>query len=295
MKEEFVHTDFHKPTLELIDKANQIIGEMSGFTLTLRQLYYQFVSRGWIENTQNGYVKIKKIVNDGRLSKLIDWDAIEDRTRNLESNTHWDSPSEIIENCYYSYRIDKWANQKYHVEVWIEKEALAGVIEGICKRLDVSWFCCRGNPSQSEMYKAGKRLKVSLDKKQTPVILYFGDHDPTGVDMTRDVKERLDLFSGYEIQVDRIALNMDQIKKYELPPNLTKMTDTRAKKYCEKYGDKLSVELDALNPQILITLVEKSVIKYRDDSLWEESIHKEDRERRELWEMSRKLKGLDCD
>ena len=110
---------FHPPTQALIETANRIIAEYQrqGFDLTLRQLYYQFVSRDVIPNTQRSYKNLGSIVNDARLAGLIDWDTIVDRTRELRTLPHWNDPSDIVEACAKQFNVDRWARQKYRPEV----------------------------------------------------------------------------------------------------------------------------------------------------------------------------------
>ena len=255
----------------MIEQANAIIEEYQaqGFSLTLRQLYYQFVARDLISNTKQSYSRLGGIINDARLAGLVDWAAIEDRTRNLEHNAHFENPREAIASVQYWYGIDMWENQPQRVEVWIEKEALAGVISGVCEELDVPYFACRGYVSQSEQYVAYQRHASRED--QETIILHLGDHDPSGIDMTRDNRDRLDIFHGWRgsAQVKRIALNMDQIEQYNPPPNFAKMTDSRFADYEQLYGDQ-SWELDALEPKVLVTLIREHVALYCDDDLWEE-------------------------
>ena len=197
-RQAFLPKKFHAATLEVIEHANEIIAEYErgGFSLTLRQLYYQFVARRLIENTVSEYKRLGKIVNDGRLAGMIDWDGIEDRTRRLESYQSYVGPWEAIEEAAQSYREDPWLSQNYRPEVWIEKDALIGVIEGVCSDYHLPHFACRGNVSQSELYAAGKRFANYLADGLTPVVLHLGDHDPNGLDMTRDNRDRLRLFAG---------------------------------------------------------------------------------------------------
>ena len=267
MLEKFIEKNFHTSSLTMIHTANKIIDEYraQGFILTLRQLYYQFVARDVIPNTERSYKRLGSIINDGRLAGLIDWSAIEDRTRNLQSNSHWDNPADVIDAARQSYRIDMWENQDTRVEVWIEKEALVGVIDNVCTSLDVPYFACRGYVSQSEQWRAYRRHR----SQERTIVLHLGDHDPSGMDMTRDNQERLDLFHGRtgDSQVERIALNMDQVDEYDPPPNPAKVTDSRFDGYREQYGSE-SWELDALEPSVLVDLIRDHVIKYRDDELW---------------------------
>lgn len=281
----YVNRAFSAETLAVIEKANQIIEEYTaqGFDLTLRQLYYQFVSRDLIPNTEKSYKRLGSIIDDARLAGLVDWDAILDRTRNMHTNSHWDSPQEIVEACSNQYRIDLWANQPVRVECWIEKDALVGVIAKVCEDLDVPYFACRGYSSQSAMWRSAMRACSNAEKRgQGTVILYLGDHDPSGIDMTRDVRDRMKLLSnGSDISVQRLALNMDQVRQYKPPPNPAKMTDARASGYVEKYGDE-SWELDALEPKVIVALVKQNVMKHVDKGRWKEDSETQDKGRERL-------------
>ncbi len=279
----YIEKNFRASSLEIISLANDIIAEYrtQGFKLTLRQLYYQFVARDRIPNTQRSYKRLGSIINDGRLAGMIDWGSIEDRTRKLQTVSHWESPAEIVEVCAQEFRLDKWNRQDYRPEVWIEKEALAGVVEGICREMDIPFLCCRGYTSQSEMWSSAMRLKAfAAYHSQTPVILHFGDHDPSGIDMTRDITDRLELFMG-GLEVRRLALNMDQIEKFNPPPNPAKMTDSRFAAYVAEFGDE-SWELDALEPSAMVDLIRSSVMALRDDKRWNTSVKRESEYRRQL-------------
>jgi hypothetical protein len=270
MKVEYVPKAFQNSTLETIAQAETIINELKadGYQLTLRQLYYQMVSRALIPNRQREYKRLGAIISDARLAGLIDWTAIEDRTRNLQSLAHWTEPSEIISSAASQYRIDLWKRQEYRPEVWIEKDALTGVIGGICRRLDVPYFSCRGYTSQSEMHDAALRLRNHWGKGQKPVILHLGDHDPSGIDMTRDIIDRMSTFMG-RTEVERLALNEPQVKQYDPPPNPAKLTDSRAEGYISAYGYS-SWELDALSPSVIEGLIEDRLNELIDWDLWEE-------------------------
>lgn len=136
----------------------------------------------------------------------------------------WDDPADWIRSGARQFAIDKWATQPYRLEVWIEKDALAGVFRRVCSELQVPYFSCRGYTSQSEMWEAAQRLARWEQAGQTPIVFHFGDHDPSGIDMTRDIKDRLDLFGASgacHIDLRRLALNMDQVEQYSPPPNLS--------------------------------------------------------------------------
>lgn len=267
----------------LISKANDIIAEYSaqGFQLTLRQLYYQFVSRDFIPNNLRSYKNLGDVINDARLAGLIDWNSIVDRTRNLQSLAHWQNPADIISACASQFRLDRWAPQPRRVEVWIEKDALIGVIEGICNELDVPYFSCRGYTSQSEMWSGAQRLKGYAVHGQKPLVLHLGDHDPSGKDMSRDIEDRLAEFAGRAIEIRRLALNMPQIEQYNPPPNPAKTTDSRAADYIAEFGEE-SWELDALEPSVITTLIRDAVFSVRDAELWDQETAHQNKHRADL-------------
>lgn len=282
--------NFRPATLELIKTANAIIAEYQAqrFDLTLRQLYYQFVARDIIPNTQKSYKNLGSIINDARLAGMIDWNTIVDRTRELRTLAHWDEPSDIIEACAQQFNLDRWRDQKYRPEVWIEKDALVGVFERVCRELDVPLFSCRGYTSQSEMWSAGQRLLKYRRTKQTPVIFHFGDHDPSGKDMSRDIADRLQLFTGRALNFTRLALNMDQVEKYGPPPNPAKITDSRANAYIAEFGDE-SWELDALEPSVLEALVRESIDEVMDQNLMDEALREQEKHRDTLGQVAERF------
>jgi hypothetical protein len=292
VKIEFVPKNFRQPALELIEKCNDILDRYhaEGYDMTLRQLYYQLVSAGEIPNNQREYNRLGVIVNDARLAGLIDWDYIVDRTRNVRSLAHWDEPSDILEAVSQQYLIDKWEGQEFRPEVWIEKDALAGVFERVCNSLDVPMFSCRGYTSQSEMYAASVRFSGYADNNQTPYILHFGDHDPSGMDMTRDIGDRLSIFET-DVEVNRLALNFDQVEAFQPPPNPAKITDSRAKVYIKRFGSE-SWELDALPPDVLAGLVREQIESLLDDNLWQEAVEKENEQKVILRKISKRFEEV---
>jgi hypothetical protein len=281
--EAYVRKRFSPKVRRLIDQANEIIEEYAaaGYDLTLRQLYYQMVARDILPNLVRSYKNLGNAINDARLAGLIDWERIEDRTRGLESLAHWDSPQQIVSSCARQFRVDVWANQPYRVEVWIEKEALAGVFSRICNELRVPYLSCRGFTSQSEMWRAAKRLrKYNEEDGQCVKILHFGDHDPSGIDMSRDIRERMAVF-GVDLEFSRLALNKVQVDEYKPPPNPAKATDSRFAEYQLAYGDE-SWELDALPPDVLADLVRNAVDDLINHDRWKETIAIENEHRRKL-------------
>lgn len=274
--------NFRRSSLDLIDLINQVIDEYSamGYELTLRQAYYQLVARGYIENNERSYKNVGNLINDGRLAGLIDWHAITDRTRNLRANGHWDNPADVIASARYSYLLDKWEGQPNYVEVWVEKDALVDIVGQACRPIDTPYFSCRGYTSQSEMWSAAQRFIRQNRERENCFIIHLGDHDPSGIDMTRDIQERLWMF-GADVEVKRVALTMNQVQTYNPPPNPAKITDSRASKYIDEYGDE-SWELDALEPQMLNQLITDEVTALRDDAIYQAVCDREKRGKDEL-------------
>lgn len=282
MYKKYLEIKFRADSLELIYEMNDIIADYmgQGFVLTVRQLYYQLVARAIVENTERSYKRITGIVNDARTAGLMDWSGIEDRTRSFIRRAQWDSASEILDSCARQYHMDMWDNQRNRVFVIVEKEALAGVLEGVCRRFDIPLLAARGYPSGTVRgYPSGTVLREfavqdlipAINNGQNIRILHLGDHDPSGIDMSRDLLERLEMFTETagegEIDFRRIALNMEQIEEQQPPPNPAKSTDSRFDDYRKKFGSE-SWELDALQPSYLTSLIETEVDNFIDDEYW---------------------------
>lgn len=267
-KIEYVSKKFQAKSQERIDQIIEIVREFEddGYDLTSRQIYYQLVARGFVENSQASYKRVASLIADSRMAGLLDWYSIVDRTRHIRGLNHWESPHSIIRGAARSYREQKWSDQPVRLEVFIEKDALIGVIEGVCNELDVDYFSCRGYSSASEMWRAAQRFIAYNDNGQRVVIVHLGDHDPSGIDMTRDIRDRLAVF-GADVEVRRVALTWEQVQQYQPPPNPAKMTDSRATDYVAQFGNE-SWELDALAPALIGDLIRNEVEAERDDVLW---------------------------
>lgn len=280
-KQKYIDKEFRAGSLRLIEIINEVIEEYSdqGYDLTLRQVYYQLVARNYIPNNERSYKNTGNLINDARLAGLIDWNAIQDRTRNLRKNSHWSSPTDIMSSVLYSYAIDTRADQPNYIEVWVEKDALIGIVQQIASTLDVPCFSCRGYVSASEMWTAAQRF-INQDHRDRRVILHLGDYDPSGKDMTRDIMERMELF-GADVEVQRIALNWDQIDEFNPPPNPAKLSDSRAGAYIREFGYE-SWELDALEPRILTQLIRNNVADLTDADLLEAATLREESDKTKL-------------
>lgn len=287
--------NFRPEKLAMVRVIAQICDEYrtKGHVLTVRQIYYQLVAHHGLENRGRAYDQVQGAVNDGRLAGLIPWDAVEDRGRDLRGVRTYDDPADAVAQLRRQYKADLWANQPMRPEVWIEKQALEGVLQRICARLRVDFYATKGYDSQSQSWRAGRRFADRVRRGQRPVIIYLGDHDPSGLDMTRDVHERVSEFAGFRVPVERVALNRDQIEEYALPENpdnRPKPGDSRTAAYVAEHGD-MGWELDALDPDVIEAAVERAVARVRDDRLWEMALAEEVTDREELARVERELGG----
>lgn len=286
MKEKFEEHRFTPQSLRQIETINDILEEYRRmrFKLSLRQLYYQLVARDYIENSVRSYKRTGELVAAARMAGLVDWDMIEDRNRETVMNAHWQSPAEIIRAAANGFRIDRWEGQPAYCEVMVEKDALSGILLPVCRELDVRFAANKGYSSASAMYEAGKRFRaVASDydsRAEEYHLFYLGDHDPSGIDMTRDVRKRLLTFIGlgedFPLEVHRLALNYDQVEQWNPPKNPAKESDSRYADYARRFGE-LSWELDAVEPRTLATLLREAILELIDSDIWREVAGKEAR------------------
>lgn len=285
-KEKFVEHKFNKASLVLIETANGILNEYRnmGYRLSLRQLYYQLVARDYIENSVKSYKRIGNLISDARLAGLLDWGMIEDRGRETVIPMAWNSPAEIVRAAAQQFRVDRWEGQPCYVEVMVEKDALSGILEPVCRDLHIRFTANKGYSSSSAMYEAGKRIHRAKRLVDEVHIFYLGDHDPSGIDMTRDITERLGLFTYAFIEPDkvhRLALNWDQVEQWQPPENPAKETDSRYEMYVHEFGES-SWELDAVEPRTLADLVRDAVMELIDEDQWNDVLQREQNMREEL-------------
>lgn len=292
MKYSYKPHRFTKPALAMVGVINDIIEEYrdQGYVLTVRQLYYQMVARDFIPNNMHAYKSVIHLVAKGRMSGLIDWDMIEDRTREFIRNSHWTSPGHIVRAISHQYDEDRWANQDNRVFLIVEKEALVSVFERACSKYDIPLLAARGYPSISVIREfAEEDIRPALDDGQSCYLLHFGDHDPSGIDMSRDLIDRITEFLGEgDWDLRRLALNMDQVRSQKPPANPAKATDKRFANYQQKYGNS-SWELDALSPKFLNDLAEDAIGDLIDHDKWDETLERVDKARARLGKVADKL------
>lgn len=156
------------------------------------------------------------------------------------------------------------------------------MIQKACEPYDVRYMSCKGYMSASAAWRAGQRFNEKLEDGKECMLIHLGDHDPSGIDMTRDNRNRIDMFSHSlgEVEVRRIALNMDQIERYQPPPNPAKLSDSRAGGYISEHGYS-SYELDALEPSCIIQLIQDNINSVIDHDMWAE-IEEQEIEKRSL-------------
>lgn len=266
MRREFKWTEHQ---IDKLNKVQQILGELSQYKpLTLRQIYYQLVGKGYIENKVSEYTMLSNLLKHARISGLIPWQDIEDRIRTYHDLSGWANADSFkdawISEFLQGYKRDKMQSQGVYLEIWIEKDALSSIFTKVANVFNVPVVVCRGFSSVSFLNDYRERLAEFSDK--TPILLYFGDFDPSGVEMLNAMETTLINELGLtDVEFKRIALIMDQIEKYGIPhsPNALKKTDTRAKSHLAKYGE-LAVELDALNPSVLSKMISDAILNEID-------------------------------
>lgn len=284
---------FRKETQILLGQILKVadLYQSQGYKLTLRQLYYQLVVQNIFANLQKNYAKLSDLLGEARMCGLCDWDVIEDRIRVPRFPNEWDDINDAMNTLIAVYRRKRWHNQENYVEVWVEKDALSGVLEPITQHYHVHLLVNRGYSSISAMHDSALRFKYAERNGKSCFLLYFGDHDPSGEDMVRDIKNRLREFRAV-VQVDKVALTREQVDDHQLPPNPAKTTDPRARGYIAEHGDQ-SWELDALPPATLNELLTNALDEIIDSDLYEaqKALEDIDKERMETFGKEHTDKG----
>lgn len=286
MKKKFLEVKFSASKMLLLEQVNEILDDYAdqGLTLTLRQAYYQLVTKNIISNNDKEYAKLSKLLTDGRMAGIVDWDHIEDRVRKPRLPYYVLDIADALEDTVRAYRLDRQKGQPKYIEVWVEKDALSSVLSRVTNEYHIRLMVNRGYSSCSAMHDAYIRFSQALKHNEycySMCILYMGDHDPSGLDMIRDISERLNSDFGVDVEVKQIALTREQIKKFNPPPNPAKITDPRAKWYIKEYGN-ISWELDALPPKELDKILRSNIIDRMDMEVYESELLKEKNQIAEL-------------
>lgn len=270
-----------KANIERLDTINSILEDYreDGYVLTLRQLYYQLVVRDIIPNQQAEYAKLSNILKKGRMAGIVDRDIIEDRLRQPFLPYWVFDIDDAISDTINTYRLNRMDGQDKYIEIRVEKDALSWVLKRVSSKYHINLMVNRGYSSCSAMYDSFRRFS----KYEDCHILYLGDHDPSGLDMVRDIQERLEEFWVY-LTVHHLAITQEQIATHNPPPNPAKFSDPRADWYVKNYG-KTSWEVDALPPEVLINTLEAKIRSMIDLQRYSEMLEKEASDKERLQEM----------
>lgn len=250
---------------------------------TIRQLFYQLVSRGVVEKSERAYKRVCDAAVQMRLAGTLPFSKVVDGHRSRRRVDAWDSARELLDDAAAVYRRDFWSGQSCRVEVWCEKDALTGVIQPVCDTYGVTYVATRGFPSLTLLYESGREMAQA---KVLYRVLYFGDHDASGCAIDANLAAELRRH-GALVEVARIALEPDQIAAYALPTRLGKTTDTRHRRFVEMFGDSRSVELDALPPDVLTEMLVDSIEEWIDRAAWNRLQRTEKHERETLAKYAR--------
>jgi len=244
--------------------------------LTLRQIYYQLVSAGIIENNKSSYGGLSRMLKTARLNGEVGWEWMEDRTRykhELYSDRDANEYVEWQKEAFLdNYRRDLSQSQPNYIEIWVEKDALSGLFKPVCDTYHVPLVVCKGYLSVSFQHLYILRVEAARRNEQQPVVLYFGDFDPSGVDMFDNYQKCFpENFGVNDIRFYRGALNLEDIELYGLPndPDAIKTSDTRTKEFTKRFG-RYAVELDALPPDELVERIKETLFNHFDVELFEE-------------------------
>lgn len=259
---------------EVVNEALDVFKQYDT-ALTLRQLYYRLVSRLLFGNTINNYKRLSRIMVKARETGDVPVNCLEDRSRRVlgRGDTGYKSARQFLkrrftslQESYKDFRMPMWEDQPYHLLISLEKDALSRLVSEEANKYYIRTFPTRGYPSFTYVRSMATYIRNRLKGKPTSV-LYFGDFDPSGVDIERDLSERLQKYNAGDFKVKRIALTYEQIRNYSLPPMPVKKSDVRTAKFVATYGEE-AVELDALDPKILKLLVHQSIMEFIDFKAW---------------------------
>lgn len=265
-----------KKTNDIISGAREALSQYH--PMTVRQVYYRLVSQHIIENKRSQYQAVSRALVAARQEGIIPWDWIEDRLRLPRSVSMWNDLSSFARTVRSAYRRNVWANQPSYIECWLEKDALSGIFLDVLRPYGVTLNVGRGYDGWSSIRRAADRYTWRVEDSIDTSILYFGDFDPSGIDIVRSLGKRLHFFYCYP-EIEVCALKEEDIYDYNLPPDFTKKTDSRSPSFVAQYGD-VAVELDALPIEVLQARIKEEVEARMDLEVLEETQMIEKSERR---------------
>ena len=249
-----------------------------GTGVTVRQLFYQCEIKGTVPKTESGYNKVQRQTVKMRKAGFLPYDWITDNTRWVRKPSTYKSLESFAKHNAEHYRRDLWYNQPDYVEIWIEKEALMGIANEVTEEYDVPLYPCRGYSSISLTWSAAEQIKYISQTGKDVYIYYLGDYDPSGEDIPRAVQKHL-REQGADFYFQQLAVNEYQIENMNLPTRPTKKSDSRSKNFS---GGNISVELDAIRPDVLKSIIRDAIEGHIDPVQLEWTKRMEEFERQTL-------------
>jgi hypothetical protein len=255
--------------------------------MTVRQVFYRAEVLGLVEKSEQGYDVVQRRLVDLRERSAISWDWITDGTRWIHGVNTYDGLDSFMDDMAGGYRRDAWRDASQRVEIWLEKDALTGVLCPVADKWGLPLYVTRGFASLSYLHQAARQ---AIRDGRPVTILVLTDLDPSGIAIAEHVEEKLRrLAPDVEVVVERLAVNPTQVTKWNLPTRPTKSGDTRARWFVENYGVSCT-ELDAIEPKALRKLVDDAVASRAPENF--EAIRRtEELERETLRSCARSMGG----
>jgi len=276
----------------IVDATNKIFHQYT-VRLTVRQIYYRLISPPFqlFANKMSNYKGFDKILTRAREKGDVNWRRIEDRSRTtIGGDSGFENPESFMEfvlrrtkGLWESYSRPAWREQSQYVEVWVEKDALAALVSNVANEYNVLTYPSRGYSSFTRVKEAIEDRFNEVSEERGIIIIHLTDHDPSGLDMTRDIEKRISEYmeESERVTMHRVALTLDQVKNFNLASNPTKKADPRSADYLLAVGDQCW-ELDALPPDELEKIVKRSIIRFIDMDAWNENVELIEKEKKEL-------------
>jgi hypothetical protein len=257
-------TIFRSKNKKLVEGAIAILAEEK--PMTLRQLYYRCISAGLIENSQREYQRLGKVMTRLREGGEVPRTWIVDHVRSTLKPSSWSGLADFADTVRDAYRKDFWNSLNHHVEVFVEKDAIAGTIQQVTTEYDVALRVCRGYASVSF---AGE-IAETWSRITKPIFAYYlGDFDPSGFDIERDLRQKLSRYSGgCSFYWTRLAVRSDDFDDFDLIRLPVKKRDPRARSFVCEHGD-YGAEVDAISPNELRHRVQQAILSHVDMSRWQ--------------------------
>jgi hypothetical protein len=245
-----------KRTREKIDQINAILEEyaMQGFQMTIRQLYYQMVSRELIPFSNSEYDKLLDLIGNARNGGMIDWSHIVDRSRDSYRVPLFESVDDALQQAAQRYHVDIWEGMPLKPVIWFEKAGLSQIIGTVANSYNIEYMATRGENSLTWLHNSSQ--------DRDTVILYLGDHDGHGVQISDGMAEKVRLYSGSRVQFHRIGISLQQGEEISAPKIPLKDVRNLSFDYKKRFTCNYGYEIDAFSPEQLANLLHDEVQKF---------------------------------